>query len=198
VQREALLETTTVIDVPLDQIGTVKLDPLFFRAQGRRRDRLDDRAAPVADETQAPLPRGFGLRSRDDTNRLGREVGPQVVRAIRRLPGGVDVGEPRRGLPREVILGLPDLTLDGGLPVRRDGWFCFRDAALRNVLGRRLCRDRRRDQNGHCQQRASQSWKSARDPTQIRKAARVGFHRILLDGNASFGHYISGGLIGHP
>jgi hypothetical protein len=71
-------------------------------------------------EVEGPLPGGGSVRPPHDTNALGSEIRPQVVRSVGRLPRRFDVGEDGAVLPGDVVLGAPDAILNCGQPAARN------------------------------------------------------------------------------
>ena len=117
--REPLLESARSVDVPLDDRVAVILDPVLRRKQPGRADPPDILAAPIADQGEPPFPCGCLLDAGNDANAPVREVGPEAVSPVRRMPRLGRTLDRSRALPREVVLGLPDVLLGPSPPVVR-------------------------------------------------------------------------------
>ena len=114
--REPMLEAARVVDVPLDDPAPVVVQPV---PSGKQTDaplgRFPPRAA-VAEQGQAPLPRRLVLGARHDADAGLREVDPQVVGAIRRVPRAAQVVERGLRLPGDLVLARHEPRSGFGLP----------------------------------------------------------------------------------
>ena len=155
VERESLLQSALVVDVPLPQIVPFVIDPVAGGNQVRRPHFAHHVLAAVADQRQTPFPRWLRLATWDQPDSTGREVGAEVVGSVGGVPRRVEVRRAGLLLPAQLVFRAGNRVLDA-IPLART-WArivvvlpCHRQDGRAD---RRRCQQKQNDHRGTSRQK---------------------------------------------